>query len=217
MFSLNNYSVRIISIVVILFVLCGCETVKFTDYHQDAINNLNKQKIKDGLSIAILALTDNDKVISYFGTDLLSSGILPVLIVAENNNESSSFIIHKERITFSNISAKDNQDIDKDTEYSAGQEVATVGAAAGIMPVVLPLFFIGASMVNNSNEIMHNMMDKEIRTETLSPREKISGFVYFPIPKEKKEQNKQYIMIDVLKYQSKETEKFIFPIKWSNN
>lgn len=196
MFSLNNYSVRIISIVVILFVLCGCETVKFTDYHQDAINNLNKQKIKDGLSIAILALTDNDKVISYFGTDLLSSGILPVLIVAENNNESSSFIIHKERITFSNISAKDNQDIDKDTEYSAGQEVATVGAAAGIMPVVLPLFFIGASMVNNSNEIMHNMMDKEIRTETLSPREKISGFVYFPIDPERKERAKQTVYYD---------------------
>ncbi|WP_177420892.1 hypothetical protein [endosymbiont of Lamellibrachia barhami] len=217
MFLFGNYSVRIISAVVILFLLCGCATVKFTDYQQDTISNLNNQQFKDGLSISILAITDKNKVISYFGTDLLSSGILPVLIVAENKNESSSFIIHKERITLSNIVENDIEAIDQVREYSAGEEVATVGAAAGIMPIVLPLFFVGAAMVNDANEIMHNMLEKEIRTEMLSPSEKISGFVYFSIPKEKNEQKQQYIIIDVIKYQLTESERFIFPIKWRNN
>ena len=54
---------------------------------------------KEGLGIAIDPLFQKDRVESHFGMDLLAKGILPVLIVVENNHPESVFLLEGKNIT----------------------------------------------------------------------------------------------------------------------
>ena len=73
-----------------VFALSGCATKVIPAYQAKSVSAYSLKDTKDGLSIAVHAITDEKESDKYFGTNLIDSGILAVLVKAENAVGSSS-------------------------------------------------------------------------------------------------------------------------------
>ncbi|GEM_PF-4291467 len=80
----------------------GCATMRLPDYEASSSSSYKHVNTQNKLSLAINPLTDKQEIEKYFGMDLLSANTLPILVIAENNNPVSSFIISKDRIFLRN-------------------------------------------------------------------------------------------------------------------
>ena len=77
----------------------GCASLHLPEYKPQTIDRYPHAQVKDGLAIAANPLIDKEEVVKYFGADLLSLDVLPVLVVAENRSLSSSFVLSKEQFS----------------------------------------------------------------------------------------------------------------------
>src|SRR5580765_6228781 len=164
--------------------LCGgCASV--TKVQTQTAASYEHHSEKDGLTIGVHPLTQEQEVKQTFNVNLLNKGLLPVLVVAENHNPSSSFLIAKENVyVFNEELARTNSAPTK----SVGAGMAGSGTAIGIVGAVgvgagslaaTPLLFTGLAMAANATVIQHNLADKQFCSRTLNPGEKAQGFVFF--------------------------------------
>jgi hypothetical protein len=135
---------------------------------------------KEGLVIGIHPITQKAEITQNFNINLLDEGLLPILVVAENRNLSSSFIIAKEKVFVLNESTGT-------TNASRSEQVATGKASAGgVLEIVGAgglLGLAGVKMASDATVIQFNLGDKEFYSRTLGPGEKAQGFLYFQFPK----------------------------------
>ena len=170
--------------------LAGCGTVHLANYEPRQLERYASFRADGGVAVAADAVTDRGELKRYFGEDLMSLETLPVMVMIENRNATTSFVIVVDRITLR------SEDVPQAREDPAGphssQAVATTGgalAAAGVLApplavVAAPLVLgIGSGMVLRSNTIRHNLLDKQLRSDTLSPGQFTRGFLYFRLPK----------------------------------
>lgn len=161
----------------------GCYTMQLPDYEARSSSSYKHVRTQNKLTLAINPLTDKQEIENYFGMDLLSANIFPVLVVAENNNPVSSFITSKDRVFLRNKNEQGDSkraDLKGASSASSGEALAIVGAVA-VAPV---LMFAGGKMISDSEVIKHNLAVKELQIRTISPGKSIQGFVYFQVPKE---------------------------------
>jgi hypothetical protein len=150
---------------------------RLPEYNVQPIDNYVNKQSKNGLAIAIHPLTENYDYETYFGENLLSSNILAVLIVIDNQS-SSSVILSNDRISLGNGNGSAISNADSHYVYGKEHNGGVAGAIAYSSPLLLNFAAISAT---KADEIKHNMLTKEFHSDTLSPGDKTHGFVYFKL------------------------------------
>ena len=171
---------------------------------------------KNGVAVGIHPITDKGEIKDMFKVNLLDKGLLPILVVAENQSASASFIIAKEKIVvLSETTGTTNTSQRKEvTSGTAGTAVGIAGAVlvgAGSLAAA-PLLFAGLKMASNATVIQHNLADKEFYSRTLGPGEKAQGFVYFQFPKESPPSGNYHVVAEVKNSATGEATTFDFPV-----
>jgi hypothetical protein len=177
----------LLKVTIAVVLLTGCASVKIGEY-QHSKKNRNYSKTKDNLSVSINPITDSAESKKYFGRDILSSGVLAVHILIENQSLSDNYIFEKDKIAFgerdvlvSKTNCSADEKIQENEQVATSKQVIGISVSALVTPLALPLYFSGLSDMRNINAVKHNMITKELRTKIVHPGESIQGFVYFRI------------------------------------
>lgn len=151
---------------------------KFPEYTVLSASQYSSCQTRNGIRVAIEPLGAKEKQKKHFGTSFESQGLLPVLVVLENDSISSSLLLQRDLVTY-----RSGGDLTKD--YSGGAtsvrsksgEVIAVAGAGGV------LMFIGLKMIAGASKVKQNILVKELRSQTLAPGKAGSGFLYLPVGK----------------------------------
>lgn len=123
-----------------LFLLAGCSVKHLPDAVTQQPATYRYHTSVDGIDVGIDPYLEEQRIVEYFGTNLLSDGILPVYLVIRNNTETTLMFDPRD---VSCSSAMDNSEVSdntavqgqplqnkRGTEYEAAETVA-VGTVAG--------------------------------------------------------------------------------------
>ncbi len=160
-------------------IIIGCTTVNLPDYSPKAFEQYHLYQTKDNLSIAIEPFYDKDKIKKYFGIDLLSHNILPMFVIAENQNPTSSFVLLKEQFSISKCDTKENVNFPYDGSMERVFTSSHTTADVLLISGSILLGFVGAKMHADALAEKYNISAKELQSETISPNKSQNGFVYF--------------------------------------
>ena len=134
-----------------------------------------------GLEIAVEPVTSKAVLNKTFSVDLVRKGILPVRLWAANRSPEDSFVLARDSVRLTTAEGNDAPD------RSGGEVIDhTIGTAFAIPAAALgslPLLFVATSSEVRRNKINRNFRVQEFVSQTLSPGEEDSGFLYFQLPK----------------------------------
>src|ERR1035438_7380645 len=88
--------------VVLLFLASGCSTMKVTPLTAGRADSYTQHEQKNGVVVGIRPMTDKREIKDMFKVNLLAKGVLPILVVAENQSPAASFIIAKDKVSILN-------------------------------------------------------------------------------------------------------------------
>jgi hypothetical protein len=198
-----------------LLVMCsafyGCTTLQMPDYPKTAANSLKNATTKNDLCIAVRAITDKNDLDQYFGADLIAdNNVLPVYVVAENRNPSTSFLLFKDHIALQHKQTGEDgkRGYDPVTGRSIGGEITSLVGAGGLV-----LLFAGQKAQSNAAVIKQNIVSKELQTRTISPGKSVDGFVYFTLPDKKFSLADWSVSLDAKELGSNYVHQFLFTIE----
>jgi hypothetical protein len=168
--------------------LVGCTTMKLNPPTARSMDTYPQRQSHEGLTVAIEPITDPRDCKKRFGMNLLSVRILPVFIVAQNQNDAASFILNRERVALG-IAQQDAKGVldqkearSKDTAEALGY--TTAGLILLSPALAIPTLIAFLKQASDYTVINTNFKMSEFRSTTLSPGEIVHGYVYFEIPKD---------------------------------
>lgn len=197
----NNYHPKLFLvtsiILIFVFVLTGCAPVEIkkvtaqkADYYKFTSQNY-------GFKISVDPYKEEDRLQEYFGCDLLSKRVLPVLVVIENINAEDGYILMKEksRLLLKNPASKKKEDeIGKEGEKTdelqkSYEDYRKTGMATGIAVMtipalgfaMLPFLFASQKKWHDEVEIRRNLEGKQIVDKTVYKGGSHNGFLYFQL------------------------------------
>ena len=174
----------------LVFLIGGCTAMTLPVFTPKTITAYPHSKISEGLMVAVNPMTDEAEIEKYFGTDLLSEGILPVLVIANNTNPSSSFVLRQENFSlFEKDSGQEIVQGGKMQESAAADAIGNTGAVL----LAMPLLILAGKMGADAIVVQHNFETKRFHSKTLSPGKENYGFVYFPISSKENLQSKAWV------------------------
>jgi hypothetical protein len=189
--------------------LIGCSTMRLPSYSPLPFDQYPSGTTIDGLSLAAFPLTDQKEVEEFFGADLLSEGILPVLIVAENQNDTASFVLRPDRVSLGDLSdpvtsefLPESSTVAQFSESSSVWLLPLLAAGpAGLVAYAVSapiLTTVGAKSSSDVAEIQYSFAKKALGADTLSPGGAANGFVYFELPPTESESNSWVLRVEAL-------------------
>jgi len=187
--------------IIIATIGCSSTVPAHPEYNVQSVDSYEYSQVLDGLRIAVHPIKAASECEEYFGENLISLGILPVLVVAENENTASSFILTNDQ--FSLLNAEDAS-LDR-SKVGDERTWATINTIA-----LGDMFF--ASMAFQKVEAKQMFAEKEFRAKTLSPGSTTSGFVYFQFPEKKISEGPWVVQVKAIRPIEQETR--IFNIKF---
>lgn len=215
----NTFAARLVAVfflTALLFFGAGCTTMSVTPLTTCDAAAYAQHDQKGGLVIGIQPITNKGEVKDMFKVNLLDKGLLPILVVAENQSVSDSFIIAKEKITvLTDASGASSSSQRKQvTSGATGTALGITGAAlAGVGSLAaVPLVITGMKLASNATVIQHGLADKEFYSRTLGPGEKAQGFVYFQFPKESPPTGGHHVVAEIKNSATGETAIFDFSV-----
>ena len=152
---------------------------EFPAYPIQSAAQCNLTSSKGGLRVGLTVLDSKKEQKTYLGTHLTPKGWVPVFVVLENESADSSFFVRMEDVSFSSL---------EETEATSASATASVKSPAGKTATLrrsLPALFVGVDVMAGASKIRQNIVKKQLRSLTLSPGKKSSGFLYVPIPDSK--------------------------------
>jgi hypothetical protein len=194
--------------------LAGCSTMKVAPLTTGSAGSYTQHEQTNGVVVGIRPMTDKREIEDIFKVNLLDKGLLPILVVAENQSASDSFIIAKDKVYVLNEATGTASSSQRKAVTSGGGEALRdtggVLVAAGSL-VAAPLLFIGMQEASNASVIEFNLADKEFYSWTLGPGEKAQGFVYFQFPKNSPPSGSYHVVAEVRNPATGEATTFDFP------
>lgn len=158
--------------------MSGCGTIKFASYPDRPVESMEYSVTQSRVSIGIDPLTTREEAMKYFKVDLQHKDILAVYVKLRNES-SSSVLFENAQCTLVNFKSV----IGRESLQSNG--LGSTVAIAGAVLLSLPLLFIGAKMLSDSDHIKQNFVVSEFRRQGVSPGETAAGFIYFQYPRAK--------------------------------
>lgn len=145
--------------------LSGCATPPpYPSVTAEACRVHNAQQ---GLEVGIKPLFDKQELDHYFGTDMVSRGILPVLVVAENHSTNASYLL-----AANNCSLSQSSGFAKKTDLPSGNALGWAFGGG----------LISTAIVADAQSKRTGMAIKELHAQTVSPGQSDQGFAYFRVP-----------------------------------
>ena len=80
--------------------LAGCSTMKVAPLTTGSAGSYTQHEQTNGVVVGIRPMTDKREIEDMFKVNLLDKGMLPVLVVVENQDPTASFIILKNKLVF---------------------------------------------------------------------------------------------------------------------
>ena len=177
---------------------------------------------RNGLVVGIRPMTDKREIEDMFKVNLPDKGLLPILVVVENQDPTASFIMLKNKLWVQNEAMATNNSTQQRGKVTsgAGEGMSTAGGVMmGLGAFALPLFVVGAPLALAGNKVASdasviefNLADKEFYSWTLGPGEKARGFVYFQFPKSSPPSGNYHFVAEVKNPATGETIPFDFPV-----
>ncbi|KPK98204.1 MAG: hypothetical protein AMJ95_05715 [Omnitrophica WOR_2 bacterium SM23_72] len=203
---------RILLFLIMVIFLSGCATIQLPELTVKPASQYRLSQNKEGLVISVDPFLEKKRVEELFGTDLLSKGILPVLVVVENNSNSSTFYLQKEQSSLEMAEGESETGI-----ASAGRSLTyqRPDKATTTLFYVSPLIVAGIwqSFENEREAITKNMIKNELRERTLNPGESQHGLIYFRLTDKTRVEDIAAVNLKVLNIQSKENILFSFTVE----
>jgi hypothetical protein len=190
-------------------ILASC-TMSVTQLTTGSAVSYAEHEQKNGISIGIKPMTNKGEIEDMFKVNLLDEGLLPILVVAENQSASASFIIAKDKVFVLNEATKTTSSSQR-KEVTSGISATAVGYAGAALGST-PLLIAGVIMASDATVIQHNLADKEFYSRTLGPGEKAQGFVYFQFPKESLPSGSYHLVAEVTNSATGKATTFDFPV-----
>jgi len=204
--------------VVLLLLGSGCSTMKVTPLTARAADSYMQHEQKNGVAVAIRPMTDKREIEDMFKVSLLDKGLLPILVVVENQSTAASYIVAKDKLTVLNeATGATSSSQRKQVTSGAGAAMRDTGAvlvAVGSLAAA-PLLFTGMQKASNASVIEYNLADKEFYSWTLGPGEKAQGFVYFQFPKDSPPSGNYHVVAEVKNPATAEATTFDFAVNLS--
>ena len=195
--------------------VCGCAShLQFTKRQVGPVDSYGHAQAAGGLAMAVDPITNHTEVVSLFGTDLLNNRLLPVLVVASNQNSSVSYLIAPERFRLVNgkYEAKSNEGA-KGASMAGSEAAGWTLAVLGVGPTLLVGPFLNAQ-VHKVKLVNQHMRHEQLLQKALSPGAATSGYLYFAIPQEKKRAPEWTLVYKAKALQTGEEREVIFPYNW---
>lgn len=198
----------------------GCSTMKVAPLTTGKAESYTPHEQKSGVVVGIHPMTDKRDIEDMFKVNLLDKGLVPILVVVENQNPDASFIVTQNKVVVLNaatgVSSPSQR---KKVTSNAGEAMQASGAImVSLGGFVLPLLLIGLPIectgmqhASDASVIEFNLGDKEFYSRTLGPGEKAQGFVYFQYPKESPAAGNYHVVAEVKNSATGETTTFDFP------
>jgi len=188
----NSLTSRLLLIFILNFGILSCSKMNLEPYPGPSTSNYEKLVALDGVTAAVEPFLDEDLSEKYFGVNLLDRDIIALFFSVQNNTPKTSFLLLSKSIQIADIKK------DKETNYNPSQASQDTGDAALLVggaslialpvlaPVILPVAF---QNISDASVIKENFETKKIRTKTIDPGEKASGFIYYNLSELKKIRN----------------------------
>jgi len=214
----NALSFRVLVLLLFSMLLTnGCATLYLQEYKTKKIEEYRYLQAKDGLTVAIYPLTNKEENETFFGIDIANTNILPILVIAENRNASSSFILSKDRCSIKVGAVPTVRVAGREQAVSDGEGQAilltSVGAIGGLLPFSGAV--LGASkIISDASIIQHSFTVNELQTHTLSPGKVAHGFVYFKLPEENNVSGQWNFHLEAIDLRDKTIRQFDFIFPW---
>ncbi|MEW6600968.1 MAG: hypothetical protein AB1499_08350 [Nitrospirota bacterium] len=158
---------------IIYFGISACSHVSIQQYPIPADKSFESSSAIEGVSAIAKPLLSRDDQLTYFGTDMMGKGILPIYLAVKNNNNEDSFILKSDSITLQSDEGNSSKDTPATEMINNSQNMMAVTA------VLSPLLFIAADMSeSNARVIDDNFESNKFRSKTLNPGQMASGFLY---------------------------------------
>ena len=149
---------------------------------------------KNGLTVTVDLVRDEERLKRHFGADLSKKGILPVYITVVNNSDSSYLFL--------------NQKIEQGNAPLDGRENTADDHVATLI-LTGPLFAAFKDAAGDKERaVRHNILKKRLRSDMLSPGEERSGFLYFKAPLARNTTTR--LTLNFLSLTTKKTNEFAF-------
>ena len=154
------------------------------------VSEYARSRNNNGLKIAIDPFIEEDRLIRYFGGNLLSYGILPVVIIIDNGSEKAVMVEAKNTYLMMD---NNNQNLNftsqnpKEQVYTRDiQIVETINTLTPLTPLMGPLPALAAfayihNRVKTETELTESIDENALLDKSLYPGDKHHGFVYFDV------------------------------------
>lgn len=156
---IKNIKVTILSVLLSgsMLGLTSCSMSALKQYPGASEVLFQNAESKNGISVVAKLLLEEESK-EYFGINLLDNGIYAVHLTIRNDNPENSYIVSVES--------------EQVNDPSSGTKQVGEG-------VVLISFLVGVKLLSDATIIKENFEAKKLRTATIDPGEKISGFSYY--------------------------------------
>lgn len=166
-------------LVILIVVLGGCTPTKVIVSCPVLPVSQYKSLVEgSGIAIALRPIYNTEETTKYFGTDFHEARIIALQVIAENISDSKSFLISKEQFSSNIPAGKADTDLKKDS--------GDLFMASQVFPILAPFAIAKLMKASDSQMIKHNFDVSELQRHTLSPGDRIDGFIYVGVPKEMK-------------------------------
>jgi hypothetical protein len=115
--------------------------------------------------------------------DIVAEGLLPILVVVENHNSSSSFLFSKEQISLTDSTQGTTTTSTRTKTPDEGLGVALMTTGVFVNPIMA---FTGLSLAADAQIKQLNLAERELAKRTVSTNGNANGFVYFQLRKNAK-------------------------------
>jgi hypothetical protein len=179
---------------ILVFCNINCAPIKIEKVVAKKADQYKFTSQHDGLKISVDPYFEKNKLLDSFGCDLLSRGILPILIVFENQSSEDGYIMLEDQSSLSNTDMEENIDqIDenqktKEITKSMGTAQSTgrfleysLNFGGGAVLATIPFVLGSQYKYQNEVEIKRNLEQKLIARKIIYQGDTCSGFLYFDI------------------------------------
>jgi hypothetical protein len=171
------------AVVALALILSAHAEQRFADFKPLPANQYPSYQELQGLGLAVVPMPDKASQMSYLGADLLAQGFLPVYIAIENRANPHSAMLVREAVLYGH---GDSETMSQNPRAlrpgpTKGMDRAETaarlwGGVPGAVGVVLVLH-----KLSNITNIRLNLLEKELRSQTVAPGKTGGGFVFAPV------------------------------------
>lgn len=220
---------KLLQIAGALVLLTACSTPpKNQPGNQGAGTGSQKLEI-DGLTLCVSPLTIPADVKRTFPVNLLAEGVIPIKVVVENNNASSTFIITKDKVviraeTSEGTNSTQHGESSEDLSRVSRKQQVLVKESAPLLflnPTVAPLITASIVLMIEISPIDSRLIDrrkeyklasKEFYTRALRPGQRAEGYIFYRIPKQSQHAGACHVVAQVENSTKQESVTFDLPI-----